>query len=240
MTCYLWYIATVPHLHYTLITDDTALRSWDKKYQWPTPLRKSYNLGLLPFAKRLRIHLYGHPSNGFTSERLGRCAMRYFSALTNLQELGIHSLDIPSFMPNIQRYFGHFSPTLRSLALVTPEGSCRQILYFVGLFQNLQDLKLNYFSPKEVEESADDTALIPLSVPPLRGRLTLVCFTREKLVKDMIVLFGGLRFSSMDLYRVKCGQLLLDACACTLETLRLYPTDPYSEELFQQDNVVGI
>jgi len=49
-------------------------------------------------------------------------------------------------------------------------------------------------------------------------------------VKDMITLFGGLRFRCMDLFRVKCVRLLLDACENTLETLRLYPTDRYGEE----------
>jgi hypothetical protein len=57
--------------------------------------------------------------------------------------------------------------------------------------------------------------------------LTLTCFSMESLVKDMITLFGGLRFRYMDLFMVRCVGLLLDACAETLETLRLYPTDPY-------------
>jgi hypothetical protein len=34
----------------------------------------------------------------------------------------------------------------------------------------------------------------------------------------------------MDLYRVRCVRLLLGACAETLETLRVYSTDPYGEE----------
>ena len=99
-------------------------------------------------------------------------------------------------MPDIQRWFGHFSPMLRFLALKEPKGSCRQILYFIGLFQNLQDLKLNYPLLTDENESTADVALTPLSVPPLRGCLTLTCFTRKKLVEDMIALFEGLRFLS--------------------------------------------
>ena len=79
-----------------------------------------------------------------------------------------------------------------------------------------------------------DATLVPLSIPPLQGRLILTCLTREKLVREMIVLFGGLRFSYMDIFRVKCAQLLLDACAETLETLRLYPVDEYGEEFFER------
>ena len=83
-----------------------------------------------------------------------------------------------------------------------------------------------------IREGTADVDLTPLSVPPLCGRLTLMCFAKEKLVKDMITYFGGLRFRYMDLFRVKCVRLLLGACADTLEGLRLYPTDKYGEKLF--------
>jgi len=52
-------------------------------------------------------------------------------------------------------------------------------------------------------------------------------------VKDMIAFFGGLRFRSMDLFKVNCVRLLLDECRETLETLRLYPTDQYGEEFLR-------
>ncbi|KAF9781002.1 hypothetical protein BJ322DRAFT_1082650 [Thelephora terrestris] len=47
----------------------------------------------------------------------------------------------------------------------------------------------------------------------------------------MVTLFGGLRFRQMDLFGVKCLPLLLKRCAETLDTLRLYPTDPYAKIL---------
>jgi len=232
MTCYSWYMIAVHYLHHSLTTDDERPSPGRTTRDfWPKPLRKSYKLGLLPLVKRFRIRLdiSDWRYYGFASDRLGWRTMRYFSALTNLQELGIDFLQIPSFMPNIQRYFGHFSPTLRLLALRKPRGSCRQILYFISLFPNLQDLKLCYGSLEDVWESAADATLVPLSVPPLRGWLTLACFTRENLVKDMIFFFGGLHFRHMDLFKVRCTRLLLDACAETLETLRLYPTDMSGE-----------
>ena len=59
----------------------------------------------------------------------------------------------------------------------------------------------------------------------------MMCFTRVGILEDMIDLFGGIRFCYMDLFCV-CGmRLLLDACAETLETLRLYPHDPHGEQL---------
>jgi len=235
LTCYSWYFAAVPHLHHTLTTDEWTLPPLHSRLRWPNPLRKSYTLGLLPLVKQFRIRA---EYCEFGLDQLNWCTLRYFSALTNLQELGIDNLQASEFVPNPRRYFGHLAPTLRFLALKEPTGSCRQILYFVGLFPNLQDLKFNYSSPMREQDGVDDVALVPLSVPPLRGRLTLTCFSRNKLMRDMIVLFGGLRFRSMDLYMVTCVRLLLDGCGKTLETLRLYPSDPYSETFFPQDKVV--
>ena len=224
-TCRSWYFAAVVHLHHSLTSGENVSPSAHGKYEkywWPRPLQNSHELGLLPLVKRFRFRLSSYPYKEFTLDDL---TLRYFSALTNLQELGIDHLQVPDFMPSVQRSFGHFAPTLRSLALKAPGGSSRQILYFIGLFPNLQDLKLFYHSLREEWEGTADVELVPLSVPPLRGRLTLTCFTRGGLMDDMIVLFGGLRFRHMDLFRVKCTRLLLDACAETLETLRLYPTD---------------
>jgi hypothetical protein len=234
-TCYSWYIAAVPHLHHTLTIDNSYDRhKRGKECFWPRPLRESYKLGLLPLVKRFRICFANNRVHELTRKKLGWRTLSYFSALTNLQELGIDYLQVSSFTPNIQRYFGHLSPTLRSLALKEPDGSCRQILYFIGLFPNLQDLKLHYSRPRVEQESTTDETLTPLSIPPLRGWLTLTCFTREKLMKEMILLFGGLRFRWMGLYGVKCVQLLLDACAETLETLRLYPTDACGKEFLKR------
>ncbi|KAF9777800.1 hypothetical protein BJ322DRAFT_1025533 [Thelephora terrestris] len=129
-------------------------------------------------------------------------------------------------------------PTLRFLALSEPIGSSRQIVYFIGLFPNLQDLKLHYSDLKNCHENVADTTLIPLSSPPLRGRLTLIFFTREQIMKDMITLFGGLRFHRMDLFGVKCLPLLSEKCAGTLEMLRLYPTNPYGEAFSSGEEAV--
>jgi len=128
-------------------------------------------------------------------------------------------------MPKIQQYFGHFLPTVRFLTLRAPKGSRRQIIYFIGLFQHLQDLQLLYDRVDSQDEPADDLTLIPTFVPPLRGRLTIKNFTRIGLLEDMINLFGGIRFRHIDLFNVTGMRLLLDACAKTLKSLRLHPGD---------------
>ena len=231
LTCRSWYIGTIRHLHYSLTTDDDSTVSLNKKIWWPGPLEKMHEFDLLPFVKRLRIRIRRRNVQ-FTPERLDRPNLGYFYALKNLQELGIDDLQVFSFMANLKRCFGHLSPTLRFLALRDPKGSSRQIVYFIGLFPNLQDLKLHYPFLNDEEEDIADTTLVPLCSPPLQGRLTLTMFTREQIVEDMISLFGGLRFHQMDLFGVKCLPLLLRECTGILETLRLYPTDPYGEVFF--------
>ena len=103
-------------------------------------------------------------------------------------------------------------------------------MYFIGLFPNLQDLKLDCRSLGGENNSNAGATLIPVSVPPLRGRLILIFFAEVTLMKDMIAFFGGLRFRHMDLFEVKCTRLLLDECSETLETLRLYPNDRYGKK----------
>ena len=101
------------------------------------------------------------------------------------------------------------------------------------MFEHLDDLKLLYDATDSLrEEPADDQTLIPLFIPPLRGRLTMM-HTRVGVLKGMIDLFGGIRFRYMDVFDVEGMRLLLGACAETLETLRLYPTDPCGRELLR-------
>ncbi|KAF9786180.1 hypothetical protein BJ322DRAFT_1058340, partial [Thelephora terrestris] len=91
LTCRSWYLATVSHLHYSLTTDESPYASEDKDYHWPGPLEKMYDFGLLRLVKRFRIrHSYG--GRRFTPEDLGGRNLYYFSALENLQELGIDNL----------------------------------------------------------------------------------------------------------------------------------------------------
>ena len=59
----------------------------------------------------------------------------------------------------------------------------------------------------------------------------MMCLTRAGVLEDMIDLFGGIRFRYMHLFDVAGMRLLLDACAETLEILRLHATDPRGKGL---------
>ena len=156
--------------------------------------------------------------------------LHQFRALTNVQDLRLASLDIPNFMPQIQGYFRNFLPTLQSLCLRAPRGSNRQITYFVGIFQYLQDLELTDSKANVRRELADGLKLVPPTPPP-QGWLAMRQFTQVGFVKDMIDLFGGIRFRYMELHNVPGMRLLLGVCAKTLETLMVCPTDPHGERL---------
>jgi len=226
LTCYSWYIAAVPHLHHTLTIIDGY--SGDRRFEWPNPIRYMHMLGLLPLVKKLSVRFDSAYRGGFCPKRFNCCILRQFSALSNVRELVMDHLNIPKFMPRIRRYFGHFLPTVRSLALRKPMGSRRQIIYFIGLFQSLQDLTL-HDDALVFRKKLADLMLVPLSVPPLQGRLTIRGHTDVDLLEDMISLFGGLKFSRLCLYNVAWMRLLLHACAKTLRTMDLCHIDPRRE-----------
>jgi len=113
---------------------------------------------LLPLVKRLQVvQRYDDP--WFPPTIPNAQTLVYFSALT-LQ---------------VQQYFGHFAPALRSLALRRPDGTHSQLLCLLGLFPNLDDFKLIRCGA----QLEPDSAPISQSAPPLRGRLTLEWFYGE-------------------------------------------------------------
>jgi hypothetical protein len=226
LTCYSWYIAAVPHLHSTL-TVKTA--GEDVKHRWPNPILHMHMLGLLPLVKTLIFRSWGPPVRWISSKLLNCCTLRRFRTLTNVQNLELNMVNIASFMPRIQRYFGSFLPTLRSLILTHLWGSNRQIIFFIGLFQHLENLGLASPIVEFGEGEEGDLTLIPSFTPPLRGRLMVSLSERRNLFQEMDHLFGGIRFSAMDLFGAYETRFLLRACAKTLQVLRLYPDDYHGE-----------
>ena len=224
LTCHLWCSFARPLLYFYLTTDRAVFG--DKPIE--TQLKDMHKLKLLPFVKQLCIR----QTDDFTPKQLSSFYSRYSEAFKDLQELGIDHLRVSEFVN--KRGFKHFAPILRFLALKDPRGSSREILYFIGLFPNLQDLKIHDPVIEEEKENTANSTLVPPSIPPLRGWLILAGLT-GKLVTDLIALFGKGSFRHMDLFMVNGAQQLLDWGANTLETLRLYPTDPYGESLSERN-----
>jgi hypothetical protein len=75
-------------------------------------------------------------------------------------------------MPKLRR---HFSTSYQrsDLSLSEPRGSRRQIIYFIGLFWHLEDLKLLYDTVNHWEEPVDNLTLTPLAGGKVReGQFT--------------------------------------------------------------------
>ena len=228
-TCYSWYIAAAPHLHHTLTLEE---RPSDQTRAELKPLANLGKMGLLPFVKKLWIQCSSFEP-WISPRKFDQQTLRYFSALTNVQQLRIERFDLSKFMPGIERYFGHFAPELRSISLMISSGTQRQLLYFLSLFPNLDDIEIEYHptaNPDATTNPGSEEVAIPFSVPSLRGQLKLTHFPSETISRDMITLFGGLRFRYMDLCSVEGSRLLLDACADTLQTVRIDPVVPNSTE----------
>ena len=174
---------------------------------------------LLPLVKRLRIMRSYKNSNLSLPTVLNARSPVYF-AFMNVQELAIDRLNLPKLTPRVHLYIGPFMPTLRSLALTNPWGTCTQLLYFIGLFPNLDNLKL---TDNRLEGREPAPALVPRSTPPLRGGLALIRFRDRGFIEGLFRLSGGLRFRYVDVVWVGPGtRFLLESCAETLETLRIY------------------
>lgn len=222
LTCRRWYIAAVPHVHHTLILGDER---FDKRRDKLKPLSKMHELGLMPLVKTITVRQWLN-SNWFTPQAFGPRDLHYFSAFTNVQTLKLEHMDIFRFMPGIERYFEHFSPTLRSITLWDPRCTPRQLSHFLSLFSNLDDVYIWRGSALAPFVVVDDTELTSFSAPKLRGQLTLHDFCWADTWTHMITSGGGLRFRYMNLYKAGgCGPILLKACAGTLETLRFYTLD---------------
>jgi len=153
----------------------------------------------------------------------------YFSAFTNVQTLALHNLRIGHFIPDIERYFNHFSPTLRSIALYHPHCTPRQLSHFFSFFPNLDDIVIFGVPIGTRIAMAPDTELVPFSAPKLRGRLLLCAFRQVDVWTHLIASCGGLRFHYMHLTWVGGSlPMLFEACAETLETLRISAADHVS------------
>ena len=221
LTCRSWYIAAVPRIHRTLILTEGRP---DKRHDKLKPLSKLHKLGLAPLVKQIRVRQQ-RGSPWFTPRAFSRRDLHYFSPFTNVRTLSLDSLDISCFTPDMERHFKHFSPTLRSIVLRHPHCSPRQLSYFLSFFLNLDDIRVMGESRHQPFVTSD-TELVPFSAQGLQGKLTLYKYRWAKNWMQLMTSRGGMRFRRMHLYKVgTCAPFLFEACAETLETLRIYLTD---------------
>ena len=229
LTCRSWYIITVPHLHHTLILRGKSAGKTRRKLE---PLSKMHELCLMSLIKEIRVEPCLGLHHWFVPQAFSRRDLCYFSAFANVQTLKLGDLEIHRFIPDTERYFEQFSPTLRSIVLYRPHCTPRQLSHFLSFFPNLDNVKIGGIDTRVPNTTIPDAELVPFSTPKLQGQLGLYHISWAEDWAHFITSYGGLRFRSMDLCDVAgWAPVLLEACAETLETLRLYPLDaPFSKQ----------
>ena len=170
LTCLSWYIIAVPHIHHTITFREKSFFVTQTRLK---PLSKLQGLGIIPLVREVRV-VCSYECRWFKPQAFSRQDLCYFSAFANVRKLTLDKVNISSFMPEIGRYFGQFSATLRSIGLIAP--CCytpRELSYFLSLFSNLDDIEIRYlFSPSLLlNPPIPDTELVPISAQKLRGQL---------------------------------------------------------------------
>ena len=218
LTCRSCYIVVFPRIHHTI----SLGRGIDGRVK---PLSELHELGLIPLIKEIRVR-EGGDSPWFTPQVFRHRDFRHFSTFANVHTLRLQRLEIYRFIPCIERYFEHFIPTLRSIALSEPRGTPRQLSHFLCYFSNLDDVEIRRMLTNVPNATDPDREHAPFSAPKLRGQLILCDSPWVETWTQLITSCGGLRFRHMYLRDVVgCTPILLDACANTLETLRFNATD---------------
>ncbi|KAF9645592.1 hypothetical protein BDM02DRAFT_3262827 [Thelephora ganbajun] len=233
-TCFVWYIVAAPHLHHTL-----SLKRWNAMTTREdlNPLVALHKLGLLPLVKKVQFR-GGSYTNSWTIPEIFKSeGLRHFSELVNVQELMIVDLEFSGSTLGIESHFAHLSPTLKSTTVIGSSCRPRQFLDFLRLFPRLDNIRIACYDYHGVTEAHNtpDTQRAPTQ-GSLRGKLILNGPVDPRLLEEIVASFEGVRFVYMDLDNIAGGQLLLDTCAETLQTLCFRLESPsYSFALSDQN-----
>jgi len=227
LTCRSWYIVAAPHLHHTIILGGYEPSAVYRKLK---PLSKLHKLDLMPLVREIRVRQWVGMDGWFLPQAFSRRDLGYFSAFSNVQTLVFQRLQLDRFIPDIERYFGSFSPSLRSIELFKPCCTPRQLSHFLSFFPNLDNVNVQHTRtsiPDTIvpSKTIPDEELVLFSAPKLRGRLALRNFRWVETWTHLITLCGRPQFRHVDLRgSASCAPLLLEACSETLETLRFNAT----------------
>lgn len=135
-----WYIVAASHLHHTLTLGKRPRFIVDKRnrpfiHDNLEPLSRLHELGLMPLVKEVRAEQWGD-NRWFVPQAFSNRDLGYFSALTNVRTLKIQRMEVYRFVLDIEHYFGHLSPTLRSIKLFYPSCTPLQLSHFLSFFSS--------------------------------------------------------------------------------------------------------
>ena len=148
--------------------------------------------------------------------------MTYLNAFTHLQELDVMYLNVRELLHWLYRHCGNLTSTVRTLTLRYPKGNTKQLLFFISLFSQLENLAVDSI---ETEPAFDVYVPTLECSPPLSGRLALTGIFDQEFMSGLASLQEGLKFRTVDLQFCGEAQEVIDGCAGTMERFICHPSD---------------
>jgi hypothetical protein len=151
-------------------------------------------------------------------------ALTRLNALTHLQELDLRFLDLGDLLLGLHEHCNVLRSTIRTLVLYYPTGSIRQIVCFISLFPNLENLAVGGIDTVDTDDS--QVPVIKCS-PPLTGRLGLSGISNQEFIHELASAQNGIRFRTVDLRFCQEVQEIIDGCAGSMEKLIWHTFDSH-------------
>ena len=206
LTCRAWVEPSRYHLFYR------RRLIYEHQYKSLSSLRR---YGLIGYIRRIEMDLLPPFSNKSPTFRY----LKDVGSTTSLRSLALTEYHIFHFP--VSTRLAQATSSLVTLELINPEGASSDILLFICLFPNLDNLSV-------VRHTKRGSKLPPQygTSPSFRGVLTLkhVDSVRgDGFVQDLLRVSGGLRFHSLVLKCNEGAEPLIRACSGTLRTLFYQP-----------------
>ena len=206
LTCRAWVEPSRYHLFYR------RRLIYEHQYKSLANLRR---YGLINYIRRIELDLLPPWSNKSPTFRY----LDDMGPATSLRALALTEYTVFQ-LPGSTR-LAQAASSIVTLELINPEGTSSDIIRFICLFPNLDNLSV----VKHSEKGFKPTPRYKTS-PSFRGVLTLKhmdCPGGSGLVKGLLDIPGGLRFYKLDLKCNEGVEPLIPACSQTLRTLFYQP-----------------
>lgn len=227
LTCRALFCYARPIIHERLyVASPRIFSSFTKLTRWCWIYNRRYFhvLSLADSANLIRYtrHLIVETGQVLTPQSL-RPYLPNFHKYLWITSLTLTRFDPTPFLPVFDRYFYHLSQSLRSLNLVSPQGTPDATRDFVSRFRNLDDLEFNPV-PKPRRSQSHQYSLIPR--PPFTSlagtlRITNTDSRRAGSLEPLLRFHGGLHFRSL---QFACSEGIdttgiVGKCSSTLESV---------------------
>ena len=203
-----WCIAARAHLHRTFtVLDPAGLEA----------VNDLQSMGMVHLVRGIAVAQWIHQTD-FVSPG----TRMHLSTFTHVQELEIGYLNVGGLLTLLHQHCDVLKSTVRTLTLRYPRGSTEQLLCFISLFSDPENLAVEC-----IESGLAPAAVVPIleSSPPLTGRLALTGIFDQEFMSGLASLQNGLKFRTVDLQFCEEAQEIIDNCAGTMERFIWHPSE---------------